>query len=54
MHSVYVEDIGLPSTLLAEVQFVDCVISACFSLGRKVPSRRWQLQLQQSPFPAHL
>ena len=36
MHSVYVEDVGVPSPLLAEVQFVDCVISACFSLGKKI------------------
>ena len=35
MHSGYVEDVGLPSPLLAEVQFVDCVINARFSLGRK-------------------
>ena len=35
MHSVDVEDVGLPSPLLAEVQFVDCVISARFSLGKK-------------------
>ena len=32
VHNVYVEDIGLPSPLLAEAQLVDCVISAaCFS-----------------------
>ena len=54
MHSVYVEDVGLPSPLLAEVQFVDCVISARFSLGRKIQSRRRQLQLHQSPFLVHL
>ena len=35
MHSVDVEEVGLPSPLLAEVQFVDCVISARFSLGKK-------------------
>ena len=49
MHSVYVEDVGLPSPLLAEVQFVDCVISARFTSGRKIQSRRRQLQLHQSP-----
>ena len=32
MHSVYVEDVGLHSPLTAELQFVDCVISARFSL----------------------
>ena len=47
MHSVDVEDVGLPSSLLAEVQFVDCVISARFSLGRKIQSRRRQRQLHQ-------
>ena len=36
MHSGNVEDVRLPSPLLAEVQFVDCVISARFSLGRKI------------------
>ena len=54
VHSVYVEDVGLPSPLLAEVQFVDCVISARCGLGKKIQSRRRQLQLHQSPFPAHL
>ena len=38
MHSVYVEDIGLHSLLTAELQFVDCVISARLSLGRKIQS----------------
>ena len=47
MHSVDVEDVGMPSRLPAEVQFVDCVINACFSLGRKIQSRRRQLQLHQ-------
>ena len=47
MHSVYVEDVGLPSPLLAEVQFVDCVMSARFSVGRKIQSRRGQLLLHQ-------
>ena len=47
MHSVDVEEVGLPSPLLAEVQFVDCVISAQFSLGKKFESRRRQLQLHQ-------
>ena len=35
MHSVHVDDVGLPSPLLAEGQFVDCVISVRFSLGEK-------------------
>ena len=39
VHSVYVEDVGLLSPPLDEVQFVDCVISARFSLGRKIQSR---------------
>ena len=30
MHSVYVAEVGLSSPLTAEVQFVDCVISALF------------------------
>ena len=47
MHSVDVEEVGLPSPLLAEGQFVDCVISARFSLGEKFKSRRRQLQLHQ-------
>ena len=47
MHSVDVEDGGLPTPLLAEVQFVDHVISASFSLGRRIQSRQRQLQLHQ-------
>ena len=42
-----VEEVGLPSPLLAEGQLVDCVISARFSLGEKFKSRRRQLQLLQ-------
>ena len=48
MHSVYDEEVGLPSPLTAEVQFVDCVISALFSVGRRIQSRKRQLQLHQS------
>ena len=47
MHSVDNEEVGLPSPLLAEGQFVDCVISACFSLDEKFKSRQRQLQLHQ-------
>ena len=47
MHSVDVEEVGLPSPRLAEGQFVDCVISARFSLGEKFKSRRRQLQLHR-------
>ena len=47
MYSVDVEDVGLPSRLLAEAQFVDCVISAHSSVGRNTQSRRGQLQLHQ-------
>ena len=47
MHSLDVEEVGLPSPLLAEVQVVDCVISARFRLGKKSESRRRQLQLRQ-------
>ena len=47
MHSVDVEAVGLPSPLLAEAQFVDCVISVRFSLDRKIQSRRRQLLLHQ-------
>ena len=42
-----VEEVGLPSPLLAEGQFVDCVISARFSLGEKFKSCQRQLQLHQ-------
>ena len=54
MHSVDVEEVGLPSPLLAEGQFVDCVISARFSLGEKSKSRGRQLQLHHITltFPA--
>ena len=54
MHSVYVKDVALHSPLTAELQFVDCVISARFSLGRNIRSRRRQLLLHQSPSPTHL
>ena len=47
MHSVYVEDVGLPLPLLAEVQFVGCVTSFLFSVGRKIQSPRRQLLLHQ-------
>ena len=47
MHSVDVEEVGVPSPLLPEVQFADCVITARFSLGEKSKSRRRQLQLHQ-------
>ena len=47
MHSVDVDEVGLPAPLLAEVQFVDCVISGRFSLGEKSESCRRQLQLHQ-------
>ena len=39
--------VGLSSPLTAEVQFVDCVISACFSVGRKIQSRLRPLLLHQ-------
>ena len=48
VHSVYDNVVGLFSPLLAEVQFVHCVISALFSVGRKMESRRRQLLLHQS------
>ena len=47
VHSVYVEEVGLSSPLLAEVQFDDCVIRALFSVGRKIQSGRRQLLLHQ-------
>ena len=47
MHSVDVEEVGQLSPLLAEVHFVDCVISARFGLGEKFKSRQRQLQLHQ-------
>ena len=49
VHSVYDDVVGLSSPLLAEAQFVDCVISARFSVGRKMESRRRQLLLHQPP-----
>ena len=49
MHSVYDDDVGLSLPLLAELQFVDCVICALFSLGKKMESRPRQLLLHQSP-----
>ena len=36
MHSVYDDEVGLSSLLLAEVQFVDCVICAVFSVGQNI------------------
>ena len=48
VHSVYDDVVGLSSPLLAEVQVVDCVISALFSVGRKKESRQRQLLLHQS------
>ena len=45
VQSLDVEEVGLPLPLLAEGQFVDCVISARFRLGEKFKSRRRQLQL---------
>ena len=36
MHSLYVEEMGLHSPLGAELQFVDCVICARFTLSRKI------------------
>ena len=45
VHSVYDEQVGLPLPLTAEVPFVDCVISARFSVVRKIQSRRRQLLL---------
>ena len=47
VHSVYVKVFEPPSPLLALVQFVDCVISARFSVGRKIQGRRRQLLLHQ-------
>ena len=47
MHSVDVEDVKLLSPLLAEMQVVGCVISARFSLGIKIQSRRRQLQVHR-------
>ena len=49
MHNVYDDEVELSSPLLAEVRFVGYEICALFSLGRKVPSRRRQLLLHQSP-----
>ena len=36
VHCVYDDVVGLSSPLLAEIQFVDCVISALFSAGREI------------------
>ena len=48
VHSIYDDVVRLSSPPLAEVQFVGCVISALFSVGRKMESRRRQLLLHQS------
>ena len=45
VHSVYAEEVGLSSPLLAEVQFVDCVIRTLFSVGRQIQSPRRELLL---------
>ena len=49
MHSVDVEDVGQPLPLLAEVQFVDCVSSARFSLGRNFQSPKGNCSCTNSP-----
>ena len=49
VHNVYDDVVGLFLPLLAEVQLVDCVISALFSVGRKMESRPRQMLLHQSP-----
>ena len=49
VQSMYDDVVELSSPLLAGVQFVDCVISALFSVSRKIESRRRQLLLHQSP-----
>ena len=36
MNSVSLEEVGLSSPLTAEVQFVDCVIRALFTMGRTI------------------
>ena len=36
MHNVYDDAVRLSLPLLAEVQFVDCVICALLSFGRKI------------------
>ena len=54
MHRVYDDVVGLSLPLLAVVQFVYCVISALFSVGRNVESRQMQLLLQAPPWRTHL
>ena len=54
MHSVYDDEVGLSSPLLAEEQFVHSVLCALFSVGGKIESRQRQLLLQQNPDLAHL
>ena len=49
MHSVDVEEVGLPPPLLAEVQFVDCVISARLSLGEKFKVAEGNCSCTNSP-----
>ena len=39
VHGVDVEEVGLPWPLLAEGQFVVCLISALFSVGKKFKRR---------------
>ena len=43
MHSADVDEVELPSPLLAEAQSIDCVICAPVLLGQKNGSRRRQL-----------
>ena len=38
MHSVYVEQVGLPSPLQAEAQFLLVICAACFSAARNCTS----------------
>ena len=49
MHSVDVEEVGLSSPVLAEGQFVECVISARFSLGEKFKAAEGNCSCTNSP-----
>ena len=49
MHSVDVDEVELPSPLLAEAHFIDCVISALVYQGKK----KWDAAAPLT-LPAHL
>ena len=51
MHSVDDDEVGLSLPLLAEAQFVVCVIWALFSMGEKWEVAEGNCYCTTSPFP---